>query len=58
MDATGENQWNRKVFNANWSKIKYVNHHDICSFKDKAEHKLPVFQFCMPASYYFASVNL
>lgn len=58
MDTTGENQWNRKVFNANCSKIKYVNHHDFCSFKDKTEHKLPVFQFCMPVSCYFASVNL
>lgn len=29
-------------------KIKYVNHHDFCSYKDKAEHKLPVFQIRMP----------
>lgn len=48
MDTIGENQGNRKGFNANWSKIKYVNHHDSCTFKDKAEHKLPAFQFCMP----------
>lgn len=56
MEATGENWWNRKVFNTNWSKIKYVNHHNFCYFKDKAEHKLPVSQFCMPVSYYFAQL--